>query len=300
MRAVRYGALTGAALLAVCALVGALCLAGHLDARARASGLGARSIGELVIAPDGGTGVRWAPSAGSERTDPLDLEGTVPPTGTRVEVAYDPADPARLVVPGSAVLVDGDRDGAGLGFVAAVAAGTLLVAGWQLLSRRRVLSRPGRAASVHRVRIQHGLLTRSWLELDDGRCVPVHPDPVLAGLPSPATVLLHGDPTRNRLVGATVAGVGLAPAGRVLRTAPGGRRFDGPSTPDPDREADAARRLRLWSRLRVDTAQVVPAPVIGAVWVFVVGGGFGGFLAATAVTAAAGLFRAAVRGSDPS
>jgi hypothetical protein len=34
--------------------------------------------------------------------------------------------------------------------------------------------------------------------------------------------------------------------------------------------------------------------------VFVVGGGFGSFLAATAITAAAALYRAAVLGSDPS
>ncbi|MGI9003037.1 MAG: hypothetical protein ACR2GH_15495 [Pseudonocardia sp.] len=303
MHPLRYGVLTGGALLAVCALVGSLCLAGLVEARARTSGLSARTIGEIVAATpslSGGVAVRWVPAGAAERTDALALTTDGFAAGTRVEIAYDPQDPERLVVPGSVVLADGDRAGAGLAFVLVVVGATVLVVAWQLASRTHALRRAASPVTARPFRVQSGLLTRAWFELDDGGFIAVHPDPVLARLPSPSTVTLLGDPVRHRLVGVVADGVTLAPSGGTRRTQPSGRRLDNPSRVDTSRAVLAADRYRLLRRLRVDAVQAVPAPVVGVVWVIVLGGGIGSFLAATAITAAAGLFRAAVHGSDPS
>jgi hypothetical protein len=84
------------------------------------------------------------------------------------------------------------------------------------------------------------------------------------------------------------------------RTPPRGRRTDSPAQPD-DHAADRARdAARLRRQFRVDAVRVVPAPFVGLIWVYLDGGGGTEWLAATALTAALGLWWAALRGSDPS
>jgi hypothetical protein len=215
---------------------------------------------------------------------------------TRTEVAYDPLEPSTVFIPGSTELAALDRATSGVAFSGLVAAVVLITGGWQVISRRRLHRRPGQPVQVRRVRVQSGLLTRSWLELDSPlRWIPVHFDPVLVTLPAPTLVQLHGDPQRRGLAAAEVGGVWLDPSGPVRTTEPAGRRIDSPVRPDADALANSSWRRQL----RVDAVLIAPAPVVGLLWVFLDGGGILTWACATTVTAALALWWAAMRGSDP-
>jgi hypothetical protein len=149
---------------------------------------------------------------------------------------------------------------------------------------------------VRRVRVQSGLLTRSWLELDaPPRWIPVHFDPILVALPAPTTVALHGDPQGRGLVAAEVDGVWLDPSGPIRATEPRGRRIDSPAIPDADALGDISWRRQL----RADAVLLTPAPVVGLLWVFLDGGGLLTWTCATTLTAALAFWWAALRGTDP-
>jgi hypothetical protein len=224
--------------------------------------------------------------------------------GTRIEVAFDPRAPRDPVVPGAAVLADLEATSGAAAFSAALAGALLISGAWQLLSRVRALRRsPARTAEARRVRVQRGLITRSWLELDSGQWLPVHFVPELVTLPSPTAVTVHGDPARSSYLAVTVPAPGgavrIPPSGRVRRTEPAGRRTDNPRSPDPDRLA--ALGSFGWRRqLHADLAPLVMAPALGGVWALGVGTGAVGWLAATALAATTALHIAALRGSDPS
>jgi len=234
------------------------------------------------------------------------VSGTPPATGTRTQVAFDPAHPEGPVIPGAQVLVDADRALTTLSFTVVVAALVLAVLGWQVVTRRRAFAQPGRSVPVCRVRWQAGLATRSYLETDTHpqRWIPVHFDPVLVGLPSPTVVRLHGDPLRDRMVAATVAGPDgdhpLVPSGAVRAEEPRGHRTDNPSRPDATVAVRAAALARMSRQLRADLPLVVPAPFIGLLWTYVDRGGLLTWVAVTALAASLGLWLAAMRGSDPS
>ncbi len=248
--------------------------------------------------------VRWSPAGHAARLDTVELAVDPPAAGTPVEVAYDPADPQHLVVPGAELLAELESAGGAAAFTAVVAV-TLLVSGaWQVLSRGRALRRPtGATVPARRIRIQRGLITRSWLELDTGRWVPLHFVPALTTLPSPAPVRLHGDPARSAYVAVTLPSpdgfVRVPPSGRVRRTEPPGRRLDNPRTPDAQ-TLSATGRYGWRRQIQADAAPLVLAPALGAVWALIVGAGFLGWLATTAVAATSALHVAALRGSDPS
>jgi hypothetical protein len=91
----------------------------------------------------------------------------------------------------------------------------------------------------------------------------------------------------------------LYPSGRARRTEPPGRRTDSPTRPDAYTEARATEANRWRRQLRTDAALVVPAPVIGVLWAYLDDGGITSWLGATALAAAAALWWAAIRGSDP-
>ncbi|MHA6796443.1 hypothetical protein ACVGVM_23465 [Pseudonocardia bannensis] len=288
-------------------LVGGTSLAGYLGVRSGLAPLTARTIGEVAGSPPpGALLVRWTPAGGVERTDTVPLAVDAPAPGTGIEVAYDPADPARLVTPGAAVLADLDAAASGLAFAAAALAALLATAAFQLTTRRRAWLRRGRRSVVgRRVRIQRGLATRSWLELDTSppRWLPVHFEPGLTVLPAPTVVVLHGDPARHRYLAASVPGpdgeVRLVPSGPVRSDEPSGRRLDNPATADDETRA-ALGRYGLGRHLRADLAGVALAPLVGLLGVALIGGGVPTWLAATALVAAGALCWAVVRGSDPS
>lgn len=298
-RALRYGAGASGLVLGVCAVIAILSAATLSTVGARATAATARGHGEVITAEGHTVAVRWS-APGVQRTDTIELATPAPPVGTHTEIAYDPRQPATVFVPGSAELAAVDRAASGLAFSGLIAAVVLTTLGWQLISRRRLRRRSAQVLPVRRVRVQSGLLTRSWLELDTApiRWIPVHFDPVLVTLPAPAPVRLQGDPLRHRLVAAEVDGVRLHPSGPVRATEPRGRRIDSPTRPDDDARRGAARFG--WRRqLRADAALLTPAPLVGLLWTFLDEGGVLTWACATALTAALGLWWAALRGSDP-
>ena len=301
VRAVRHGVLTTAFVLVACAVVLALSAVSYVDANRQLSGLIARASGHITVVDGDAVDAVWDTPDGTEHTVRVQLSTDPPKVGTGTDVAYDPANPARAIVPGARVLADGDRATSGLVFGVLLAVLVLAVGAWRLWSRSRLVRRAPTTLLVRRVRVQRGVLTRSYLELDDESAwIPVYYDPALVTMPSPATVTAYGDVRRDRLVAAEYEGVVLYPSGKVLRAEPRGRRGDNPVRPD----ATAAERARSVSgfvrQFRVDAVACVAAPFVGLLWAYTDRSGFFGWLGATALTAAAAFWLWSIRGSDPS
>ncbi|MFI6048091.1 hypothetical protein ACIA8C_41185 [Nocardia sp. NPDC051321] len=152
-----------------------------------------------------------------------------------------------------------------------------------------------RTVGVSRIRQQHRLVSRSWLEISGTgrpRWLPVYFD----------SALLSMTESRAGLTDRTiqVAGHRLYPSGRIRSTEPPGRLIDNPSLPDPDAPARTTTAIRVRRRLLLDAQSAVAAPFAALLWIYVDSGGFTTFLAATSVAAATALWLSAVRGSDPS
>ncbi|QYN36907.1 hypothetical protein K1T35_06480 [Pseudonocardia sp. DSM 110487] len=301
-RALRYGLVTSGLVLAVCAVLAVVAGTALAAASQRLSTLTGRTVGTISAVDGSRVEVRWTPEHGTERTDLVELAGSAPPVGTRTEVAYDPAAPGTPLVPGAAVLADADSELGTLYLAGTVAAVVVVVGGWQLLSRRQAAARTGRSLTVRRVRVQSGLVARSWLETETAphMWIPVHFDPVLVGLRSPATVRVHGDPLHDRLVAVDVDGQMLHPSGPVRAREPRGRRTDNPAAPDESTIERMARLARLHRQFRADLPLLLPAPFVALLWTYIDGGGIGTWSGTTALLAASGLWFAALRGSDPS
>ncbi|MGW0326796.1 hypothetical protein [Nocardia sp. NPDC003183] len=145
------------------------------------------------------------------------------------------------------------------------------------------------AVRGRRVRQQYRLVSRSWLEISSGdRMVwqPVFYEPALSTL-TPAELELTA---RSIRAGDTR----FFPSGRVRTTEPAGNLVDNPSRPIDPPTFGIARRLVL------DIQQAVGAPLVGLLWVYVMNGGIGAFVATTTVAAATFTWLSAIRGSDPS
>ncbi|MEU8895107.1 hypothetical protein [Nocardia sp. NPDC048505] len=166
---------------------------------------------------------------------------------------------------------------------------------------------PGTAA-VRRVRQEHRLLSRSWLELSgfaagpdcaqsstgagDSWWVPVFFDPALLRLTEARAELGERE--------IRIGGARLAPSGRARGSEPPGRLIDNPSRPDPEFATLAATSARVSRRLLLDAQPAVAAPFVALLWVYLDGGGLPAFLGACCVAFAAAVWLSAVRGSDPS
>lgn len=152
-----------------------------------------------------------------------------------------------------------------------------------------------RTVEIKRVRQQHRLVSRSWLELNENyrtRWLPVFFEPALLGMTE----------TEAEVTGRSVdtATIHFYPSGKARTSEPPGRLIDNPSRPDPDAPVLAADSARLRRRLLLDAQSTVAAPFVALMWVYVAAGGFVAFLAATSVAAATAIWLAAIRGSDPS
>ena len=204
---------------------------------------------------------------------------------------------ALVVCGGFAVVADADQ----LSALVVVAATVLGVTGYTWFAATRSGSEPGRPATVHRVRQQHRLTSRSWIEVrqEPGSLwIPVFFDPALITMPTPTAATVH-DAGRRRVV--VWEGCRLLPSGRARRSEPpAGRLIDNPSRPDPDGPVRARAAARPARRIVLDAQFAVAAPFVGALWVYVAGGGLPAFAGATCVAAAVAVWLAAVRGSDPS
>jgi hypothetical protein len=303
-RAVRHGLAAAVLVLVVCAVVATFAALTLSAARAELAPLTARAQAQVArVDQDAGTAdVTWTLPGGTRAQATVPLDADPPRVGAHVPVGYDPASPSHAVIPGATALVAADRASGELLFIAIVAVLMVLVSLARLLSRLGLTRRPVVPVPVRRVRVQAGLMARSWLETEDlpRRWIPVYFDPALVTLPTPSTVSLHGDPRRTRLVAAVVDGVVLYPSGRVVRDDPRGRRVDNPSEVDASVRARAVTTRGLLPQLRADLVLIVPAPIVGLVWAFLDGGGIWSWLGATVITAALALWLAALRGSDPS
>ena len=294
-RPVRHGALATALLLAVCTAIGGMSLASYRRATDTLHVLTARATGTVTGADPAGAVVEWTAPTGSRHLT-VPLTGTIPSPGTRTQIAYNPADPAQAIIPGATLLTDADRSRDGVLFAALVAALVLLTNGWLLATRWRAARQPPRGLVVRRISMRRGLMARTWLETDDQRWIPVYFDPAVLSLPAPIAVQARG----SRLIAVEIPGGTLYPSGRVRRIEPPGRRTDSPAQPDAYTADRAATANRWRHQLRVDAALLVPAPLIGLLWTYLDNSGLTGWLGATAITAAAALWWAAIRGSDPS
>ncbi|WP_420094662.1 hypothetical protein [Nocardia asteroides] len=182
-----------------------------------------------------------------------------------------------------------------LGGLAAVALGILGYSGVQLAFALGWIGGgvpAGGRVRVRRVRQQHRLVSRSWIEVvpesgGGSAWVPVFFDPALL------TLVERDVPAGEALL---VADGRLFPSGRVRRTEPPGQLVDNPSRPDPG----AGARGGVRRRLVLDAQSAVAAPFAALFWVYIAGGGLDAFAAACSVGVAAALWLAAVRGSDPS
>ncbi|MFJ1759055.1 hypothetical protein ACIOD2_01990 [Amycolatopsis sp. NPDC088138] len=294
LRPVRHILLTSALALLACAVVFAVQLAEYSAAAGELRGMTARSTA-TVVRLDGGAAVIHIASADATATVEMDVR---PAPGSTLPVFYDPADPSRAAIRGATALVTTDRTTTYATATVVAAVGVLVVDVLVLLTR---FVRPGgtrRTVPIRRVKVQRGLLTRSWLELETPQTawLPVYFSPALIGLPSPAVAELTGD--RRVLVRA--GGTIFYPAGRLHRVEPRGRRLDNPAEPDAERAEAARRPVTLRRQLRTDLPVLAVAPVVGVFWALVDGTGVAGWLAVTILAAAFGFWWAALRGSDPS
>ncbi|MEA5363348.1 hypothetical protein VA596_27705 [Amycolatopsis sp., V23-08] len=290
----RHILLTSALALLACALVFAVQLAEYAAAAGELRGMTARSTA-TVVRLDGDSAVIHIASPDATATVEMDVR---PAPGSTLPVFYDPADPRRAAIRGATPLVTTDRTTTYATATVVAAVGVLVVDALVLLTRFARSSGVRRTVPIRRVKVQRGLLTRSWLELETPQpaWLPVYFSPELIGLPSPSIAELTGD--RRVLVRA--GGTVLYPAGRLRLTEPRGRRLDNPAEPDDERRAAAVRPVTLRRQLRTDLPVLAVAPVVGVFWALVDGTGVAGWLAVTILTAAFGFWWAALRGSDPS
>ncbi|WP_227997916.1 hypothetical protein [Nocardia australiensis] len=157
------------------------------------------------------------------------------------------------------------------------------------------LTGAARTIVIKRVRQEHRLLSRTWLEISGTgrpRWLPVYFDPALLTMTA-----ADGEMTARA---ARAGGLRLYPSGRIRDTEPAGRLIDNPSRPDPDAPAQATRSTRPSRRLLLDAQSAVAAPFIALLWIYIANDGFPAFLAATCVAAATTIWLSAIRGSDPS
>jgi hypothetical protein len=287
VRALRHGVLATAIVFFVCAVVALLSWLSYSDHHDRLAAMTSRELGSVVSYSDGAVEVRWP--SGSAR---IPYENGDRIVGKQSQVAFDPADPSRAVIPGADLLLQTDRALGGVTFSLAVAMLVFAVGLVRVLLAVRCVRSSPVTVPVRRIRLQSGLMVRSWLEIDGPveRWLPVYYDPVLVTLPSPVDVELRG----GRV--AVVDGVTIYPSGRPVVKHPRGRRVDNPAQPDPETRAPRG----LLAQLRVDAVFVVPAPIVGLFWAYVDGSGFTGWITATVIAAALGLWWGAFRGSDPS
>ncbi|MGY1854918.1 hypothetical protein [Modestobacter sp. SYSU DS0290] len=256
-----------------------------------------------VGAPPGDRGLvlRFPGPGGTELTGRLELaEPQDVPVGAQVTVRYA----ANALADGGPVPLHADGDAAsaaladvvfGLVVVAVVvlAATALTVA--RLVGRPRLRRRPATRLPAAHLVLRQGLLVRSWLELSTSaglRWLPVHWSPELARLVPDTTVEVHGDPAHARLVLPVVDGAELWPSGRLRRRPPRGELRPAPVDP-------AAGDVGLLRQARADAVLPFGAPGVGLLWAYVMDSGTGGFLLATAVSAAVLFWLPQLLGSDP-
>lgn len=164
------------------------------------------------------------------------------------------------------------------------------------------------AVAVRRVRQEHQLLSRSWLELHGGgdrRWLPVYFMPELIGFSGGTALFDSRQIVLRQRPGpeqpdAPAPEFRVLPAGRARTAEPPGRLVDNPTRVDPGAGTRAATATKVGRRMLLDAQSSVAAPFAGLLWVYVMDGGSGAFVAAMSAAAVTAIWLSAVRGSDPS
>lgn len=303
-RAVRQ-LLLGLAPVLVVGVVALLVLALRLPAAqvplAAASSTAQATVTHSGSAPGGrGVAVTFTDQAGRQRTGELVLHRPLDiPPGATLTVQYDPDEPATGT---TLVFANGDAAHTAVSDLvfAVVAVVVVLVVVialtvGRLLSRPRLRRRPATQSVATHVIHRRGLLVRSWLELGTRsgmRWLPVYWTPELDRMAPDTAVAVHGDPGRGRLVLPVVGGTEVWPAGRVRRRPPRGDVAQADVDPD-------ATELGMGRQARADGVLPFLAPVLGLLWSYVDSSGVGGFVLATALSAAVLFWLPQWLGSDP-
>ncbi|MCA2209963.1 hypothetical protein [Nocardia rosealba] len=158
-------------------------------------------------------------------------------------------------------------------------------------NRREAVGRPGGRgiAAGRRVRQQHRLVSRSFLEISVGERTVWQPVFYESALSTLTPTDLDITP-RSISAGSTR----FFPSGRARSTEPPGKLVDNPTRPADPPAFTPTRRLIL------DAQSTVAAPFAGLLWVYVMNGGLPAFIGATTVAAATATWLSTIRGSDPS
>jgi hypothetical protein len=249
-----------------------------------------------------GIELTWVDASGTQHTSTVHTRSrSSVAKGSQVTVRYQPDDPSRVFVTGddtTARLTD-------LGFgillstllVLAVLAGTAV----HVARRRAAERRPTVSLPVSYARSRFGITRRPWLLVEESGhtwWIPVHWDPVLETLGPGETALVHGRPSRDRVVTFDIDGTHVWQAGRRrLRPPRGDVDREGVAPESTDRVVGTD--VPLVRQFRADAGLLAAAPILGLLWAYVDDGGKVSFLLATALTGAALFWVPTVRGSDP-
>ena len=249
--------------------------------------------------------LRWHDATGTERTSVIHIpEISNVRTGAAVTLRYVPGDPTRVYVGGDESSVRLRNLAYGIVVVALTLLTAVVVTAIHVARRFVAERRPGTTMAATYARTRRGLVQRGWLMLNDqGRewWVPVHWETVLPALQAKTPCLVHGRPLHDRVLVVDVAGTQVWQSGRKRPVPPANALVAGrpQSAPAPQRAAAEALPIGLARQVRVDSALLVIAPLLGLLWSYVDRSGAGGFLAGTALIAAVLFWLPSVLGTDP-
>jgi hypothetical protein len=249
---------------------------------------------QLEIAWTDGTGGRHTTTVRTAR--PANVA-----VGAQIPLRYTPGNPDQVFITGDQTTSQLTDLSFGILLAALLTAGVLVASGVHVARRLAAERRPATSLPVSYARSRFGLNRRSWLLVEDaGRTwwVSVHWDPVVETLAPGETALVHGRPSRDRVLTVDIGGTHVWQAGR---------RRPGPPRGEVDREGvdpESTDRVvgtdvPLPRQFRADAGLLAAAPILGILWAYVDDGGQASFLLATALAGAALFWVPTVRGSDP-
>jgi hypothetical protein len=249
-----------------------------------------------------GIELTWTDSSGTQHTSTVHSgrPSNIAP-GSQVVVRYQPNDPTKVFVTGDDTTTRVADLTFGIVLSALLILGVLALSAVHVARRRIAERRPATSMPVSYARSRFGITRRAWLLVEDAGqtwWISVHWDPVLDTLGPGEKALVHGRPTRDRVVTFDIDGTHVWQAGRRRSRPPRG---------DVDREGVDPERtdrvvgtdIPLTRQFRADAGLLAAAPILGLLWAYVDDGGKVSFLLATVLAGAALFWVPTVRGSDP-
>jgi hypothetical protein len=246
--------------------------------------------------------ITWTDDTGARHTSTIHTaRPNNVPVGAQVAVRYKPGDPDQVYVTGDDATSRVTDLGFGILLTALLTAGIVAAGAVHIARRLAAERRPATSLPVSYARSRFGLNRRSWLLVEEAgqtRWVSVHWDPVLETLSPGETALVHGRPSRDRLVTFDIDGTHVWQAGRRRLTPPRGE-IDREGVEPESTDRVVGTDVPLTRQFRADAGLVIAAPILGILWAYVDDGGKASFLLATILSGAALFWVPTVRGSDP-